>query len=147
MKMTLLFTEPGFKFKEEAMIALPCLWTFAIWDCSFHKHSMDFKWRLLWQHMTHAVDGHEVSFNQGDKSSFTMNLLTLGPKPAFGNQKNKLAYHAPYFFPSPAHTGICEAPTMQDSMHRDFHKHACCPQARSNQPNTQDWYDAWSGLM
>lgn len=87
--MTLLFTEPVLKFKE-AMIALSCWWTFAIWDCSFHEHYVDFKWRLLWQHITHGVDGHEVSLNQEDNSNFTMNLLTLGPKPAFAIRKISL---------------------------------------------------------
>ena len=45
----------------------------------------DFKWRL-----THAVDGDEVSFNHEVNPSFTMNLLTLGPIPAFAVRNTSL---------------------------------------------------------
>lgn len=144
--MTLLLTEPGFQFKEEAMIVLPCLWTFATWNPSFHEHSMDFKWRPLWQHTIHAVDGNEVSFNQEVNSSFTMNLLTLGPIPASAARKRSLhCMHCPS-----SSLWACQHPgsTYCAQLHAQRLPQTCLPPTgRSNQPHTQDWCDAWSGLM
>lgn len=85
---------------------------------------MDFKWRLLLGHMTHAMGGHEAGFNQENNSSFTMNLLTMDQYRPLPSEKQK------------ACTACITLLLMRHLLHAQTSTDMLAALSQSSQPNT-----------